>query len=261
MARPRAENPRTKITNIRLTEEERTEFEDAAAAGGYKNISEYIRFLHAAFSAAAEGKAGGRGVNARDYPAKLLRLFHKTDLGEILWGDSRSYLFNRAAPESVDLIMTSPPFGLVRKKSYGNEDAEQYCDWFRPFAEGFRRVLKDTGSLVIDIGGAWVPGQPTRSLYHFKLLVMLVEEYGFHLCQEHYWWNPSETPHPCRMGECPPRPRQGRGELHLVAFQDSLPEGQQQARSSALQQVHAALAEEWLQAEGPAIRARHLREL
>ena len=196
MARPRAENPRTKITNIRLTEEERTEFEDAAAAGGYKNISEYIRFLHAAFSAAAEGKAGGRGVNARDYPAKLLRLFHKTDLGEILWGDSRSYLFNRAAPESVDLIMTSPPFGLVRKKSYGNEDAEQYCDWFRPFAEGFRRVLKDTGSLVIDIGGAWVPGQPTRSLYHFKLLVMLVEEYGFHLCQEHYWWNPSKLPTP-----------------------------------------------------------------
>ena len=92
--------------------------------------------------------------------------------------------------------MTSPPFGLVRKKSYGNEDAERYCDWFRPFAEGFRRVLKDTGSLVIDIGGAWVPGQPTRSLYHFKLLVMLVEEYGFHLCQEHYWWNPAKLPTP-----------------------------------------------------------------
>ena len=196
MARPRAENPRTKITNIRLTEEERAEFEDAAAAQGYKNISEYIRFLHAASSEAAEGKADGQWVNPRNYPAKLLRLFHRTDMGEILWGDSRSYLFNRAAPESVDLIMTSPPFGLVRKKSYGNEDAERYCDWFRPFAEGFRRVLKDTGSLVIDIGGAWVPGQPTRSLYHFKLLVMLVEEYGFHLCQEHYWWNPAKLPTP-----------------------------------------------------------------
>ena len=196
MARPRAENPRTKIANIRLTEEEHAEFEDAAAAQGYKNISEYIRFLHAAFSKDAEGKVNGQEVDSRDYPTSLLRLFHKTDLGEVLWGDSRSYLFNRAAPESVDLIMTSPPFGLVRKKSYGNEDAERYCDWFRPFAEGFHRVLKDTGSLVIDIGGAWVPGQPTRSLYHFKLLVMLVEEYGFHLCQEHYWWNPSKLPTP-----------------------------------------------------------------
>ena len=39
--------------------------------------------------------------------------------------------------------MTSPPFGLVRKKSYGNEDSDKYCDWFRPFAEGIRRVLKD----------------------------------------------------------------------------------------------------------------------
>ena len=196
MARPRAENPRTKITNIRLTEEERAEFEAAAAAQGYKNISEYIRFLHTAFNEAAEGEVDKQSVDPRDYPAKHLRLFHKTDLGKIFWGDSRSYLFNKAAPESVDLIMTSPPFGLVRKKRYGNEDAEQYCDWFRPFAKGFHRVLKDTGSLVIDIGGAWVPGQPTRSLYHFKLLVMLVEEYGFHLCQEHYWWNPSKLPTP-----------------------------------------------------------------
>ena len=196
MARPRAENPRTKITNIRLTEEERAEFAAAAAAQGYKNISEYIRFLHTAFNEAAEDKVDEQRVNPRDYPAKRLRLFHKTDLGKIFWGDSHSYLFNKAAPESVDLIMTSPPFGLVRKKRYGNEDAEKYCDWFRPFAKGFHRVLKDTGSLVIDIGGAWVPGQPTRSLYHFKLLVMLVEEYGFHLCQEHYWWNPSKLPTP-----------------------------------------------------------------
>ena len=196
MARPRADNPRTKITNVRLTEEERVEFEEVAAAHGYKNISEYVRFLHSTFSETAEGRAEEQKVNPSNYPADLLRLFHKTDMGEIFCGDSRSYLLNKAAPESVDLIMTSPPFGLVRKKSYGNADAEQYCDWFRPFAEGFHRVLKDTGSLVIDIGGAWVPGQPTRSLYHFKLLVMLVEEYGFHLCQEHYWWNPAKLPTP-----------------------------------------------------------------
>ena len=196
MGRPRSENPRTKITNIRLTEEERSEFEDAAAAQGYKNISEYIRFLHTASGKAAKSRADSRVVDALKYPATLLRLFHETDLGNVLWGDSRGYLFNKAAPGSVDLIMTSPPFGLVRKKSYGNEDAENYCDWFRPFAKGFRRVLKDSGSLVIDIGGSWVPGQPTRSLYHFKLLVMLVEEYGFHLCQEHYWWNPSKLPTP-----------------------------------------------------------------
>ena len=56
--------------------------------------------------------------------------------------------------------------------------------------------LAEHGSLVIDIGGAWNKGLPTRSLYHFKLLIMLVEEYGFHLAQEFYWWNPSKLPSP-----------------------------------------------------------------
>ena len=54
MARPRAENPRTKITNIRLTEEERIAFEATAAAKGYKNVSEYIRFLHRTSNESAE---------------------------------------------------------------------------------------------------------------------------------------------------------------------------------------------------------------
>ena len=196
MARPRAENPRTKTANIRLTEEERAAIEEAASAQGYNSLSEYIRFLHVRFIEEEGQGKGAKKSKPRDFPARLLRTFLKTDHGQIFWGDSRSYLFSKAEENSVDLIMTSPPFGLVRKKSYGNEDADRYCDWFRPFAEGFHRVLKDSGSLVIDIGGAWVPGQPTRSLYHFKLLVMLVEEYGFHLCQEHYWWNPSKLPTP-----------------------------------------------------------------
>src|SRR3989442_14089325 len=108
-------------------------------------------------------------------------------IGRMLLGDS-SQLLGLLAPHSVDLIMTSPPFGLVRKKQYGNVDAGEYLDWFRPFAAVFKQILKERGSLVIDIGGSWVPGQPTRSLYHFKLLVMLVEEFNFHLAQEFFWW-------------------------------------------------------------------------
>lgn len=119
----------------------------------------------------------------------------KTKLGEMYQGDALSYTQTQD-DGSVDLIMTSPPFGLVRKKAYGNEAAEAYCDWFRPFALEFHRILKDSGSLVIDIGGAWEKGKPTRSLYHFDLLIMLVKEYGFHLCLEHYWWNPSKLPSP-----------------------------------------------------------------
>lgn len=125
-----------------------------------------------------------------------LNLFHETECGAIYLGDSLELLHRRLKPETVDLVMTSPPFGLVRQKDYGNAAAHEYLDWFRPFAEGFRRVLKENGSLVIDIGGAWEPRRPTRSLYHFKLLIMLVEEFGFHLAQEFYWWNPSKLPTP-----------------------------------------------------------------
>ncbi|MGH9470891.1 MAG: DNA-methyltransferase [Terriglobia bacterium] len=92
--------------------------------------------------------------------------------------------------------MTSPPFGLVRKKDYGNVEACEYVDWFRPFGNEFKRVLKESGSLVIDIGGSWTKGFPTRSLYHFKLLILLCEEFGFHLAQDFYWWNPSKLPTP-----------------------------------------------------------------
>src|SRR5229473_2915050 len=89
--------------------------------------------------------------------------------GRMVLGDSLEVL-KSMEPASVDLITTSPPFGLVRKKEYGNVAADAYIDWFRPFGEAFHRVLADHGSAVIDIGGAWNQGKPTRHLYHFKLL-------------------------------------------------------------------------------------------
>lgn len=123
------------------------------------------------------------------------KLFYETTMGGMALGDALNVLRNEKA-KSIDLIITSPPFGLVRKKDYGNVDADKYVDWFRPFAEEFKRVLKDNGSFVLDIGGAWNHGEPTRNLYHFKLLIMLCDEYGFQLAQEYYWWNPSKLPTP-----------------------------------------------------------------
>lgn len=124
-------------------------------------------------------------------------LYHETEsgLGRMYHGDSRDVL-SEMESESVDLIVTSPPFGLVREKEYGNVSADNYLDWFATFAELFNRVLKDTGSLVIDIGGSWNKGKPTRSLYHYKLPIMLVEEFGFHLAQEFFWWNKAKLPSP-----------------------------------------------------------------
>lgn len=124
-----------------------------------------------------------------------LPVFHVTNLGRIYCADSLDVM--KTLPTgSIDLIMTSPPFALTRKKEYGNEQDDEYLRWFRPFAKDFHRILAKSGSLVIDLGGAWKPGVPIRSLYHFKLLIMLCEEFGFHLAQEFYWWNPSKLPTP-----------------------------------------------------------------
>ena len=125
----------------------------------------------------------------------LVKPYYKTKGGTIVLGDSLEYMAGLRA-ESVDLIVTSPPFGLVRKKDYGNVESHEYVDWFKQFGVEFKRLLKPSGSLVIDIGGAWIPGQPTRSLYHFELVIMLCREVGFYLAQEFFWWNPSKLPSP-----------------------------------------------------------------
>jgi site-specific DNA-methyltransferase (cytosine-N4-specific) len=119
-----------------------------------------------------------------------------TNYGKITNKDSLVYMRESITDESIDLIFTSPPFALLRKKDYGNVEEDKYVAWFKDFAQEFHRILKPTGSLVIDIGGSWIPGQPTRSLYHFELLIMLCRQLKFHLAQEFYWWNPSKLPTP-----------------------------------------------------------------
>lgn len=120
--------------------------------------------------------------------------FHKTKLGKAYLGDALQLI--RAVPdESVNLIVTSPPFALRRKKEYGNVPASEYVDWFEQFTNDFWRVLASDGSLVIDIGGSWNRGTPTRSLYHFELLLRLCKK-RFYLAQEFYWYNPARLPSP-----------------------------------------------------------------
>lgn len=120
---------------------------------------------------------------------------YQTGFGAAYAGDSLDLL--RALPDaSVNLVVTSPPYALHFKKSYGNVSKADYVEWFKPFASEVLRVLTDDGSFVLNIGGSWNPGAPTRSLYHYKLLISLVEEVGFHLAQECYWYNPAKMPVP-----------------------------------------------------------------
>ena len=56
--------------------------------------------------------------------------------------------------------------------------------------------MKPSGSFVLNLGGAWQPGSPIRSLYHYRTLLSLVDEVGFDLAQEFFWFNPAKMPAP-----------------------------------------------------------------
>ena len=125
---------------------------------------------------------------------------YSTSLGTAYCGDAVETLQTACQDESADLIVTSPPFALQRPKEYGNQPAATYVKWFQRFADEFWRVLKPTGSLVIDLGGAWEPGSPTKSLYAFELLVSLCRRpvKPFLLAQDIYWYNPARLPSPAQ---------------------------------------------------------------
>ena len=128
-----------------------------------------------------------------EFPLELI--VYKTENGIQLCGDSREVL--SFLPEGeVDLIITSPPFALLRKKSYGNEAQQDYIEWLLEFGREAYRVLKPTGSFVLDIGGAYQRGKPVRSLYNFRVLIEFCDTLGYRLAEEFFWYNPAKLPSP-----------------------------------------------------------------
>jgi len=118
-----------------------------------------------------------------------------TNWGAAYCGDALGLL--AALPDSsVNLVLTSPPFALQREKEYGNKTQADYVVWLANFARLVHRKLKDDGSFVLDLGGAYEPGSPTRSLYNFRVPIYFCDELGFHLAEDFYWHNPAKLPSP-----------------------------------------------------------------
>lgn len=127
---------------------------------------------------------------------KLFKPYYTTSHGQLYLGDSYDVLQNLIEQGvRAKLIVTSPPFALLRKKEYGNEDQERYVEWFMRYAPLFHRILESNGSFVLDIGGAWLPGIPARSLYQYDLLIRLCQSH-FYLAQEFFHYNPARLPTP-----------------------------------------------------------------
>lgn len=126
---------------------------------------------------------------------------YSTDLGHAIHGDSMRFLADPGLSGlhgKVQLIFTSPPFPLHRKKSYGNLTGDTYVSWLSSYGAYFKKWLAPKGSIVMEIGNAWEPGRPTMSTLPTKALLHLMEANELYLCQEFICHNPARLPTPAQ---------------------------------------------------------------
>jgi DNA modification methylase len=126
---------------------------------------------------------------------------YSTGLGRAYTGDSAALLRSFAqngCKRAVQLIFTSPPFVLNRKKRYGNLNGKEYIQWLCGFAPLFSDLLKPDGSIVVEIGNGWEPGTPTMSTLPLEALLAFKNAGNFHLCQEFVCFNPARLPSPAQ---------------------------------------------------------------
>src|ERR1022692_4293100 len=95
-----------------------------------------------------------------------------TDI-EIKLGDCLN-LLKEMADNSVNLIMTSPPYADQRKDTYGGTHPDKYVEWFLPIAEELKRVLKNDGTFILNIKEKVVDGQ--RHPYVLQLILALQQQ-------------------------------------------------------------------------------------
>lgn len=132
-----------------------------------------------------------------------MRLRQSKKSGRYYIGNSEEILKCRSFRSirgKVQLILTSPPFPLNEKKSYGNMTGDQYLKWFASLAPKFSEMLAEDGSIVIEMGNGWEPKRPVQSLLPLKSLMSFVEneEAGLRLIQQFVCYNPSRLPSPAQ---------------------------------------------------------------
>ena len=98
----------------------------------------------------------------------------------------------------VQLVFTSPPFPLNRKKKYGNLQGEEYVEWLAAYAPRLTEYLTIDGSIVIEVGNGWDADQPTVSTLAIEALLAFKKKAGLHLCQEFICFNPARLPSPAQ---------------------------------------------------------------
>lgn len=108
----------------------------------------------------------------------------------IILGDSKDKL-TELADNSVDLIITSPPYADQRKSTYGGVTPEKYVEWFLPISKEMLRILKPSGTFILNIKEKVVDGE--RHTYVLELIVELRKQ-GWLWTEEFIWHKKNSFP-------------------------------------------------------------------
>jgi DNA modification methylase len=113
--------------------------------------------------------------------------------GFLLWANAEDAV-TVIEKERVQLLMTSPPYPLHRKREYGNVPPNKWVYWMLAHIERFLPLITKDGSMMLNIGRTWEEGMPAQSLHIERLLVALEDRLGVHLLEELSWHNPTKLP-------------------------------------------------------------------
>ena len=130
-----------------------------------------------------------------------LTVEYKTQLGAAIVGKSEDVLRGRAGESlrgKVQLVFSSPPFPLNRKKKYGNKEGPAFKKWLCGYAETLTNLLTPDGSIVIEMGNAWKPRLPVMSTLAIETLLAFQRAAKLYLVQEFIWFNPARLPSPAQ---------------------------------------------------------------
>ncbi len=119
----------------------------------------------------------------------------------------------KLAEKSVDLIVTSPPYADARQKLYGGPPPDKFVEWFLPVAEAMQRVLKPTGTFIINIKEKVVKCE--RHTYVHELIAAMRKQ-GW-LWTEEWTWHKRN----CFPGKWPNRFRDAMERCHQFNLQTS----------------------------------------
>jgi len=129
------------------------------------------------------------------------KLAYRTKLGLFYKSSIENFLaskIGRKYKSKVHLIFTSPPFPLNRKKKYGNLQGEEYLNWLSTLSLCFRELLAENGSIVMEVGNSWEPGEPTMSTLAIESLLQFLKVGDLKLCQQFIWHNTAKLPSPAQ---------------------------------------------------------------